>query len=75
MFIGNRLKEMISWNGLREIDLSEVLVDSSRVLTGVGFRKINDRRVGLKIYSKGFDFKTGNLKGVDESHIPETLAK
>lgn len=53
----------ISWNTLNEIDMSELIVPNGRVITGLGFDHRIIHRVGLKVVSQEFDFRTGKLKG------------
>lgn len=66
---------LISWDGMREINLGSTLLPANRVLTGLKFDKIGDNRLILSSYSHEFDFATGkleqkNFESFGDQHLP-----
>lgn len=76
MHIGSGEKVPITWNGIREIDLSEIELPNDRVVTGFKFEKQSNHRIHLSVFSTKFNFRTGKLEqesinGYWKKEIPE----
>lgn len=52
----------ISWDAMREIDLTAKIMPTNHVITGFQFHNISSTRISLALYSSHFDFRTGELK-------------